>query len=96
MPENLKTDQRLRGPQVVSLAYAERHSEIQLHSELSVRIRDAVVGSFCEIGHQVVRTDEDVVAFRMEAENESEAFPERGKSSVDTHREPVAGPQVGV
>ena len=32
----------------------------------------------------------------MEAENESEAFPERGKSSVDTHREPVAGPQVGV
>ena len=50
MPENLKTDQRLRGPQAVSLADAERHSEVQL----SVRIRDAVVGSLCEIGHQVV------------------------------------------
>ena len=54
MPENLNTDQRLRGPKVVSLADAERHSEVQLHSELSVWIRDAVVGSFCEIGHQVV------------------------------------------
>ena len=54
MPENLKTDQRLRGPKVVSLADAERHSEVQLHSELFVWIRDAVVGSFCEIGHQVV------------------------------------------